>query len=1242
MKLVLLILLGLVTSCLTEHKAKDSLDSEPDHASAVDSMTQTRTPESAPARRVDSAQSSDSEPAQADLGRERALLDDSNAALRASDYATARSKAAEAVGCLLARLEGDQNASWLALLNDLGRAARDAQDATSAKRAWERVLEVRSRELADDHPDIQRVREDLADANYALGDLASARSLQEKVLEVRARTLPEDHSDLQTARLNLARTIKALGDLTRARELFETVIEVRSRTLPDDHPDLQAARLNLSATMYSLGDLTGARALQEKVLEVYSRTLSEDHPDLRKARNNLGMTLHALGELQAARALKERVLEVCSRTLPDDHLDLQAARLNLAVTKFSLGDFEGARGLFEKALGVYSRTLPEAHPFVQAARGNLAATMFSLGDLGGARVLQEKVLEAFMRTLPEKHPELQAARNNLAATMFSLGDLRGARTLFEKGLDICSRSLPDYHLDLQTARQNMAATIKELGDLEGARALLEKALEVGTSSLADDDPALQMMRLNLAATKHALGDLASARVLFEKVLEVRSLNLPNDHPDLQTARQLLAITAKGMGDLARARALEEGVLEILSRTLPPDHPSLQTARQNLAVTIALLVSQDTRLHDGQNDPRTARVDEAGRKRFSDLTLAIARSLRHSALTAIAGSSSREAEERVSSRSDALGLALSLAMGLGVFRGDEEWQHEVFLASESMRCAALSSARIARAARLAPNYDELRSRVRTASGQLAHLALSGGSADDFSRARGVLECAERDLVLKAVELAGGEVSLLEPSMSALAGKLSEAKALVAYRSYRRTTIAHDNKPHESTVQSLCAYVVRSDVGEAQAPKDPTPSTEDDRSDRATKSTMARGGMRLERVELGAIEPIERAVREWREALGLAAGRGVSVTSHAPQSSLQTRGDALRRLVFDPLKVALGQCDHVVLTLDDVLHLVPFDALPADEGGLEFLGDQIRFETHSTLLEILEPPVSTHSSPVLLTLGGVTYDQVAMSSDSELSYEDSIPVRAGTASIVRGDSGSASFAPLPGTLEEVEGVEELFRLTSESVAKVQQLHGSAGTRNKLFELAPSARFVHLATHGWFASELTQSWHDPSPLDEKSGLGSRLSSDEQVRGMNPMLLCGLALAGANLLENALGCVPGLITAEELAALDLTNCQLAVLSACDTNVGERRAGQGVASMQRALQMAGARSVITSLWKVSDDSTRELMINFYRRMWVEGKPKWQALWEAKKHLREAKVAGGQPKYFTRDWGAWVLTGDPN
>ncbi len=123
--------------------------------------------------------------------------------------------------------------------------------------------------------------------------------------------------------------------------------------------------------------------------------------------------------------------------------------------------------------------------------------------------------------------------------------------------------------------------------------------------------------------------------------------------------------------------------------------------------------------------------------------------------------------------------------------------------------------------------------------------------------------------------------------------------------------------------------------------------------------------------------------------------------------------------------------------------------------------------------------------------------------------------------------------------------------------------------------------------------------------------------------------------------GRVRGVMTAEEIRAMDLSGVELCVLSACETNVGLRRGGQGIASLQSALHAAGVRTAITSLWKVPDEATRELMTEFYRRLWVLQESKAKALWNAKQKLRAQLDANGEPIYTVRDWAGWVLSGDP-
>ena len=128
---------------------------------------------------------------------------------------------------------------------------------------------------------------------------------------------------------------------------------------------------------------------------------------------------------------------------------------------------------------------------------------------------------------------------------------------------------------------------------------------------------------------------------------------------------------------------------------------------------------------------------------------------------------------------------------------------------------------------------------------------------------------------------------------------------------------------------------------------------------------------------------------------------------------------------------------------------------------------------------------------------------------------------------------------------------------------------------------------------------------------------------------------LSGANSVEDPLQRSARLLTAQELSAFDLSACDLAVLSACETNVGIHRAGQGIQSLQTALHAAGVRTAITSLWRVDDAATRHLMELFYTYLWKDELGKAEALWRAK----EALQVEGHP---VRNWAGWVLTGDPH
>ncbi len=1125
------------------------------------------------------------------------------------EYEVAREVVREAVALLISFPE-PITVEVAAALWRAGFAGEAAQDSATAQQAWERVWRLRDSILPDQHTYLQNARGNLAITMQKLGNLEGARLLQEKIMRVFSQTLPDYHPVLQSARSNLASTMQRLGNLEEAQELQEKVLHVRARTLPDHHRDLQSARHNLAFTRLKLGDLQGARRLQEKVLGIWEQVLPDRHPDIQRARGNLALTKQKLGELEEARLLQERVLKVFTEILPDNDLTLVGARSNLATTLLRLGDVEGARRLQEEVLEVLVPSLPDHHPDVQSARHNLAATMLGLGDYEGARLLQEKVLDVWSRVLPDRHPVIQSARSNLAWAMQKLGDLEGARLLQERVLDARTRTLPDHHPDVRSARNNLAAVMHELGDYESALLLQHKVLAIASQTLPDDHLEVQSARHNLAGTMRRLGDLQGALLLQEKVLGVLIRVLPESHPTLQSARLNLAGTMQKLGDLEGARALQEKVLEILTRTLPGHHPDVQRARGNLALTRARLRLDVTELLGSLADGATKRVGIFA-PRLSPRELRVLASLERKRM------SSALSLSRLPEICNTVSLSSQMFSLIEAMRGIEpstmRYQRglamvedeELFLLQKEAARTSQALARHSRGKRSLPSTDDVRSEVDADS--------EGDQFAEFQELFLAKEAAESRVSRYAAAILGEKNLIPSASCEELAAEMDGGTALVGFWEYTLTEIDESTRKLLPGVPNYLAHVL-----------------------------LANG--QLTRLDLGPVAIVDEAIQEWRSSMQVEKERtergSGSLAGKSPgedRDPQREAGQRLRELVFDPLEPFLGNATRLIVALDGALHLIPFAALPDAEGAL---GDQFEFSYRTTLRELTAPPPILASEPRLLALGGVQYD---LDRGLEATETQGGSRSIGLPSNLRNAASWRVFSPLPHSEREIDLVARSF---AEKFPRVDDatnsflLKGENASREALRRLAPQVRYLHLATHGYFLDESIPSMADERVIDHELGISVNRSLGEQVRGFLPMTLCGLALAGANDPANEFGRVPGILTAQDLAQWDLGNCELAVLSACNTNVGVQRAGQGIASLQEALYAAGVRSSITSLWEVSDRPTQELFAEFYRRLWLLGEGKAEALWNAQQKLRHAKDAEGNPVFTTRDWAAWVLVGE--
>jgi CHAT domain-containing protein len=402
--------------------------------------------------------------------------------------------------------------------------------------------------------------------------------------------------------------------------------------------------------------------------------------------------------------------------------------------------------------------------------------------------------------------------------------------------------------------------------------------------------------------------------------------------------------------------------------------------------------------------------------------------------------------------------------------------------------------------------------------------------------------------------------------------------------------------------------------------------------------------VERVDLGEAAPINEAVELVckRMSAGQFAAKDLS-------PALQQLSD----LVYAPLAPYLTNVSHLIVCPDGQLSRLPFEMLPV---GNKFLVEEktISYVTSGReIVRIASPKPSIHSSKSLV-MGNPDFNldlNVAQASQpagsagilarshgdakqdaSQLAGKmPALLSSAATRSLSRSYRGM-TFTPLPGSGVEATNVAKL--LGSDAVLRL-----GPEAREAELKAVASPRVLHLATHGFFLSDQEFKHTNSGRADLLAGLDAQQRVPTTKNDWeNPLVRCGIALAGANhamQITNAIA-EDGLLTGLEASLLNLQGTELVILSACDSGTGEVKIGEGVMSLRRAFRIAGAESVLASHWSVSDKATSRLMTEFMRR-WRAGEPRAQAWREAQLELLHSKDFSNP--YF---WSAFTLTGQWN
>ena len=1135
----------------------------------------------------------------------RSAVDASKAAMQQGRQGAALAVLREAADALLAVEDAEDSWRILWRAERVAMALYSSGDAETAVRCMERALRGRRVVLPPEHPHIDITERNAIQfrASFAPGE-AIARA--EALVDERSAEYEPGHDRILKAQDLLATCLLRAQRLSEAIRVREEIVAARPREplaevrrLADDYQAL-IQLLFLQENPPALLEWT------ERAVAELEPLLPSNDPELLSLLDDLAGALRRTGRQSEALELYERVVEGMREALDENSSKLLAARANRASVLKQLGHIEEATAELEDVLQRFLVGL-EAEGWMQPVlwvRGTLEGCYAQLGRERDALELIELQLRGYrMRPdlYPESYPSLLRARGQRSTRLVNLGRLAEAREEIEGALAVAATVPDDQMRETRRYLLGLSASIlAELGDLVRARAAYETYLAPGPPPGGIDVTWVEQLA-NYAQVLLLLGETERAWKQMEALDDYmrRFGPLPTRHYATLLAERSRARVLVALGRYDEA--LES--IETVERTWPGVTLQLKSrvlGRLGDSAAAIRVLEEGTASHPHEGDPQL--ILEAGL--FLPLHLRVLG--RHDRARAVVREhaedlvrltidvertgSERDVGRFVSGATPALAIAIAFALASP---DDDALGSAAFAAAQTLRGAPLVPSRLRRVAERDADMTALLGDLQSVSRRVALVAseIERASGEEREALGAELDALvrERDrkrgsISSRLVEQGAGSRVTEPASVEQVARTLRQGEAAVAlHRFWRPDLEAEDFAGMRRKEARYAAAIVRADAS-------------------------------LTWLDLGSAAEIEDLVASWRGTLGVGMDRGIGKVSSKDRATGHELGTRVRARVLDPVLATAGGVDRLVVAPSSTLGLVPWDALPDASGTL--LGDVVEIALVESLrhLERAAPP---EGGPSLLVVGGVAYDEEAAPVEPEEERELPVLPRSET---------DAFLAPLPATATEVEAIADAFEAAFPR-AGATRLTGTEAAREPFLREAERARYLHVATHGWFAAELA------TALEPDTG-GETLDAGMRVLGYAPLTLCGLALAGANRPGSG-----GRVTAEELAGLDLSGCELATLSACESALGLDTRGEGLASMRRALSMAGARHGLSSLWKVPDEATRDLMIAFYDALWTGGLAPRAALWEAKRRLREARDPEGAPRYGIRDWAGWVLYG---
>jgi len=1043
---------------------------------------------------------------------------------------------------------------------------------------------------------------------YNKGDLDSAIFYTKKTMDLFRKIYKTDHPDLARSINSLGFLYHMIGDNDNAEPFYKEALELRRRIYKTDHWALAQSIGNMGLLYDAKGDYSKAEPLYKEALEMKRRIYKTDNPDLARSIISMGSFYNNIGNFDKAEPLYREALEMRRRIYKTDNPDLAEGIISMADFYKNIGDNAKAGSLFKEALEMRRRLYKTDNPDLAKDIFRMAGFYTTIGDYTKAEPLYKEALEMFRRIYKTDNPHLAWGICEVAFFYAIIGEDTKVELFNNESLEMYRRLYKTDHPYLATSISNMAVFYNHLGNYPEAEPLYKEALEMHRRIYKTDNPYLASIMNSMAEFYQNIGDYTKAEPLIKESLEMFRRIFKSDHPELARCISSMAAFNHNIGDYTKAEPLFKEALEMYRRIYKTDNRSLSTSIFWMAYFYKNIGDY------AKAEPLFKEALEMDRRIFKTDNQNLANSIFWMAGLNRKIGDYAKAEPLYK---EALYVYQNLLNKYFPSFSEKEKKHfwntvkdyfEYFNTFAVERTVENSKI-------LIDMYDiqlYTKALLFNTSSKVKSRILKSNDSILIDKFREWSD--KKELLVKLYSKTEDEVKQKRFNIDSIETLANDLEKELTLKSEDFRQAYEKKKFNWRMIQTMlpsdeAAVEVIRFRKRGKVPNEYNPEVIiDGFTDTVCYAFLIVSEKTEEHPELVLLENGKQLENEYYDYYrNMIKNKQEDITSYSRYwEKLQEKLKGYKKIYFS--------ADGIYNKLNPSTFLMPDGKYLLDIYDIQQLNS-----TKDILIGFYETKQESNIYNSAVLIGNPNFalseEEVRKASErirSESVESDIWEPMASTRGI--------QLTKLPGTKKEIEDVEKFLESRKWDV---KSYLGDMALKTAV-KAANSPRVLHIATHGMFLE------------DVKRESSQMFGFEKQRMVENPLLRSGLFFTGADNYihaeEKPKGDINGILTAYEAMTLNLDRTELVVLSACETGLGEIKNGEGVFSLRRAFQTAGAKTVVMSLWTVSDQATQELMSSFYSN-WITGMTKREAFNKAQQEVRAKYKA---PYY----WGAFIMVGN--